>query len=129
MPQLTLKHNLCDLATGRFASIQVLEHAATAHIAREAPCEPNGVVVLCAALHELEVLQRHVVVGGGAKQRSARHEGRECCRCSVLFCRLGGCACELRVPIVEVKLGWCVQPCENGLRRKLLWMKPTFRDV
>ena len=110
------------MLVNRGTSLHLLEqrvfgHAARAHIARETWCEFNDIAVLCAALYELEILQRHLVVVGGIKLRCVWHEGEDCRRG---VCRLSRRKRELVVPTVEVKSYWLVQTCKNGLQCKLL---------
>jgi hypothetical protein len=84
--------------------------------------------MLCAALYELKILQRHlVVVGGGIKSRW--HECHNWRR-SGLWQEYGLKGRELVVPIVKVKYGLTVETRENRLRRKLLrrvWFKRRIR--
>ena len=103
---LRLNCGLCDLITDCCASIHLLEqrvvrHATGAHIAREAPCEVNGVAMLRAALYELNVLQRHLVGGGIADGEGANRRrieiGHE--SCGLCFCLCGLVVCSISAKV------------------------------
>ena len=115
MHNLRLNRSLCDLVTDSCASIHLLEqriirHAARAHIAREALREVNGVAVLCAALHEFHILQRHFVFGGRIVARTAwRGVGHKSLHStgSACACAGGTRSCSSQSTPKLSAVGWC----------------------